>query len=71
MAWIELTTKSGYGVVFNTRNIAYIAAPPEEEAESGVGAGIAMIDNTQDVIPVRENWMNIARIANNKEITNL
>ena len=55
MAWIRLTMEDGGDVVFNTQHIAYIAAPPEEEAERGVGAGIALADNTRDVIPVMED----------------
>lgn len=61
MTWIRLTTKDGGDVVFNTQHIAYIAAPPEEEAERGVGAGIALADNTQDVIPVKEDWLQLAQ----------
>jgi len=68
MAWIILTPKDGPEAIFNTRNIAYIAAPPEAEAERGVGAGIALIDNTRDVIPVEEDWKKIASAINRREL---
>lgn len=59
MSWIDLTPVDGPRACFNTDNIAYIAAPPEEEAARGVGAGVAMIDNTRDVIPVLESLESI------------
>ena len=59
MAWIKLNPVNGPEAYFNTDNIAYIAAPPEEEAARGVGAGVAMIDNTRDVIPVLESSKDI------------
>ena len=61
MGWIRLTPVNGPGAVFNTQHIAYIAAPPDDEAERGVGAGIALTDNTRDVIPVKEDWLQLAQ----------
>lgn len=61
MGWIRLTPVGGLSAVFNTQHIAYIAAPPEEEAERGVGAGIALADNTRDAIPVKEDWLQLAQ----------
>lgn len=55
MAWIKLRPVNGPEAYFNTDHIAYVAAPPEDAAARGVGAGIAMIDNTRDVIPVLES----------------
>ena len=55
MSWITLTPVDGPKAIFNTDNIAYVAAPPENKAERGVGAGIALIDNTDNVIPVSES----------------
>lgn len=55
MSWITLTPVDGPKAIFNTDNIAYIAEAPEEEAERGVGAGLAMLDNTRDVIPISES----------------
>ena len=55
MGWITLTAANGPKAIFNTDNIAYIAEAPEEEAARGVGAGITLIDNTRDVIPVLES----------------
>lgn len=54
MGWIKLHPVNGPETYFSTDHIAYVAAPPENEAARGVGAGIAMIDNTRDVIPVLE-----------------
>lgn len=61
MAWIRLTTKNGRDVVINTQHIAYITAPPEEEAERGIGAGIVFSDNLGEVFPVREDWLQLAQ----------
>lgn len=55
MGWITLTPADGPKAIFNTDNIAYVAEAPEAEAARGVGAGIALIDNTKDVIPVLES----------------
>lgn len=52
MAWIKLTPVDGPVAYFNADNIAYIAEAPAQER--GAGAGVSMIDNTRDVIPVRE-----------------
>lgn len=54
MAWIVVDPVDGPSAYINTDNIAYVADPPEGEAARGVGAGIAMIDNTRDVIPVKQ-----------------
>ena len=61
MGWIRLTTEKGKDIVINTQHIAYIAAPPEEEAKCGFGAGIALADNTKELIPVKEDWLQIAQ----------
>ena len=55
MGWIKLHTVNGPEVHFNVDHIAYVAAPPEDEAARGVGADIAMIDNTDEVIKVTES----------------
>ena len=68
MGWIRLTPVGSPGAVFNTQHIAYIAAPPSYEEERGAGASIALVDNTRDVIPVMEDWQNIARIIRTKEM---
>lgn len=62
MSWITLTPADGPKAIFNTDNIAYVAYPPEDEAARGVGAGIALIDNTKDVIPVLESPESILRL---------
>ena len=54
MGWIKLTPVDGPVAYFNRDNIAYVAEAPEAEQERGAGTGVAMIDNTRDVIPVRE-----------------
>ena len=54
MRWIKLTPVDGPVAYFNADNIAYVAEAPEAEQERGAGAGVSMIDNTRDVIPVRE-----------------
>lgn len=54
MGWIKLHPVDGPEAYFNTNHIAYVAAPPEDEAARGVRAGIAMTDNTRSVIPVLE-----------------
>lgn len=54
MGWIKLHPVDGPVAYFNRDNIAYVAEAPEAEQERGAGAGVAMIDNTRDVIPVRE-----------------
>lgn len=54
MGWIKLTPVDGPVAYFNADNIAYVAEAPEAEQERGAGAGVSMIDNTRDVIPVRE-----------------
>lgn len=54
MGWIKLTPVDGPVAYFNVDNIAYVAEAPEAEQERGAGAGVSMIDNTRDVIPVRE-----------------
>lgn len=54
MGWIKLHPVDGPVAYFNADNIAYVAEAPEAEQERGAGAGVAMIDNTRDVIPVRE-----------------
>lgn len=61
MGWIRLTPVGSHGAVFNTQHIAYVAAPPDDEAERGVGAGIALIGEMRDVIPVTEDWLDIAQ----------
>ena len=62
MAWIKLNPVDGPEAYFNTDHIAYVAAPPEHEATRGVGAGVAMIDNTRDVIPVYEDLESIMKM---------
>lgn len=54
MGWIKLHPVDGPEAYFNADNIAYVAEAPEAEQERGAGAGVSMIDNTRDVIPVRE-----------------
>lgn len=54
MGWIKLHPVDGPVAYFNAENIAYVAEAPEAEQERGAGAGVSMIDNTRDVIPVRE-----------------
>lgn len=54
MGWIKLHPVDGPEAFFNADNIAYVAEAPEAEQERGAGAGVSMIDNTRDVIPVRE-----------------
>ena len=60
--WILLTPVDGPAAYFNSDLIAYIAEAPEEEAARGVGAGIAFIDNTRDVVPVRESVPDIMTV---------
>ena len=71
MAWIRLTTKNGRDVVINTQHIAYIAVPPEEEAERGIGAGIVFSDNLGEIFPVKEDWQDIAQKIGIGEIMRL
>lgn len=67
MGWITLTPVDGPKAIFNTDNIAYIAEAPEEEAARGVGAGLAMLDNTSEVIPVSESLETIkAKLRNDR-----
>ena len=54
MGWIKLHPVDGPEAYFNADNIAYVAEAPEAEQERGAGAGVSMIDNARDVIPVRE-----------------
>lgn len=67
MGWIKLSPVDGPVVYFNTDHIAYVAAPPEDEAARGVGAGVAMSDNTRDVIPVYEDLETIRAIIRIQE----
>lgn len=69
MRWIRLTPKIGPNIIFNTRNIAYIAEPAQELQERGVGACIMLIGSTQNVIPVEEDWLKVASAINRKELT--
>lgn len=55
MSWIMLTPVNGPKTIFNTDNIAFISEAPKEKAAQGVGAGLSMIDNTNEVIQVSES----------------
>lgn len=68
MGWIKLHPVDGPEAYFNTDHIAYVAAPPENEAARGVGAGIAMTDNTRDVIPVMESLTEVRAMIRMQEI---
>lgn len=67
MAWIKLNTVEDSEAYFNTDHIAYVAAPPEHEATRGVGACIAMIRDTRDVIPVYEEPESIMKMISDMQ----
>ena len=69
MGWIKLSPVDGPEAYFNADNIAYVAEAPENEAARGVGAGVAMSDNTRDVIPVYEELETIRAMIRNQETT--
>ena len=59
MAWIVVDPVNGPSAYINTDSIAYVADPPEGAAERGIGAGIAFLDNTREVIPVKQKTSQI------------
>lgn len=67
MGWIKLSPVDGPEAYFNTDHIAYVAEAPEAEQERGAGAGVSMIDNTRDVIPVRETLEEVRAIIRIQE----
>ena len=69
MVWVKLTPVDGPVAYFNADNIAYVAEAPEAEQERGAGAGVSMIDNTRDVIPVYEELETIRAMIRNQETT--
>lgn len=58
--WIFLTLAStGNHFMVNADNIAYVADPPEDEAETGVGAGICFVGDMANVVPVKQSIQEI------------
>ena len=56
MAWLTLTSvDKGTRFLVNADNLAFIADPPEDEAENGVGAGISFVGDNGNIIAVKES----------------